>query len=107
MSGRADAGAGTGSQAGTAPAGRRGKRAQPPAPVRLGSLLQTGQDDATCPRCGGTRVTRIAMSLSDGTPVRFTSCRACEHQWWEHAGQEQTGRELAVAEVLDRTRRTS
>jgi hypothetical protein len=40
------------------------------------------------------------MSLTDGTPVEFTSCHRCEHRTWEHAGGE-----LPVSTVLDRARK--
>ena len=43
---------------------------------------------------------RIAMSLTDGTPVDFTSCQTCEERVWETAG-----RLLEFDEVLLRTRR--
>ena len=45
-------------------------------------------------------VTRLTLSLTDGTPVDFTSCHRCEHRTWEHAGGE-----LTVQTVLDRARR--
>jgi hypothetical protein len=28
------------------------------------------------------RTTTISMTLTDGTSVDFTSCRACEHKTW-------------------------
>jgi hypothetical protein len=40
------------------------------------------------------------MSLTDGTPVQFTSCHRCEHRTWEHAGGE-----LSVDGVLERARK--
>jgi hypothetical protein len=47
------------------------------------------------------------MSLTDGTPVEFTSCHRCftschrcEHRTWEPAGGE-----LTVGTVLDRARK--
>jgi hypothetical protein len=27
-------------------------------------------------------LTEISMTLTDGTPVRFASCRRCEHRSW-------------------------
>ena len=53
-------------------------------PSPLGSLTQPGARPATCRVCGSDRVTRIAMKLTDGTPVDFTSCQACEHRSWQH-----------------------
>ena len=41
---------------------------------------------ATCPRCGGTRVTAIDMTLTDGSAVAFISCHSCEHRSWTQAG---------------------
>ncbi len=54
----------------------------------------------TCASCGSARVTRISMTLTDGSPVDFTSCQDCEHKLWTGP----TG-DLALAGVLDRTRR--
>lgn len=51
-----------------------------------------------CPACGSARLTSITMTLTDGTPVRFCNCRACEHRSW----QDGTG-VLDVASVLART----
>jgi len=50
---------------------------------------------AVCARCVGNRVTRITMTLTDGSVVDFSSCHACEHQTWTQAG---TG--LDVSAVL-------
>ena len=74
--------------------------AVPAAP--LGSLTQREHRiDSTCSWCGSPRVTRLTMSLTDGTPVEFTSCHRCEHRSWVHGGDA-----LSVDNVLDRTRRT-
>ncbi|HEY6798864.1 MAG TPA: hypothetical protein VI248_29645 [Kineosporiaceae bacterium] len=80
---------------------RRGRgRGQVPAGP-LGSLTQRDHRVvAACRGCGSAQVTRLTMSLTDGTPVDFTSCHRCEHRTWEHAGAE-----LTVDGVLDRTRR--
>jgi hypothetical protein len=78
---------------------RRGRAAGPSVP--LGSLTQRENRAAIeCQACGSTRVTRLSMSLTDGTPVEFTSCHRCEHRTWEHGGDA-----LSVDSVLDRTRR--
>jgi hypothetical protein len=45
-------------------------------------------------------VTRIAISLTDGTPVEFTSCHTCEHRTWTEAGEL-----LEVHSVLDKARK--
>ena len=51
--------------------------------VPLGSLTQPGaRAGASCRACGSDRVTRIAMNLTDGSPVEFTSCHRCEHRTW-------------------------
>src|SRR3954471_4479911 len=76
---------------------RRGRgRAQAPAGP-LGSLTQRDHRGAAeCRGCGSLHVTRLTMSLTDGTPVEFTSCHRCEHRTWEHAGAE-----LSVDGVLN------
>jgi hypothetical protein len=55
-----------------------------------------------CEGCGSDRVTRISMTLTDGTPVDFTSCHVCEHRTW----RESAGDVLALDGVLKRTRKT-
>jgi hypothetical protein len=40
------------------------------------------------------------MTLTDGTPVDFTSCHDCEHKVWSGSSGD-----LALTGVLDRTRR--
>jgi hypothetical protein len=78
----------------------RGRGQLPAGP--LGSLTQRDHRVAAeCRGCGSVHVTRLTMSLTDGTPVDFTSCHRCEHRTWEHAGAE-----LSVNGVLDRTRKT-
>ena len=72
--------------------------------VPLGSLTQPGaRAGAACRACGSERVTRIAMALTDGSPVQFTSCHRCEHRTWEEQGSR-TG-VLPVHRVLDKTRK--
>lgn len=71
------------------------------ATLPLGSLTQRDhRPSATCRGCGSPHVTQLSMSLTDGTPVEFTSCHRCEHRTWEHAGGE-----LSVDSVLHRTRK--
>lgn len=78
---------------------RRGRAAGPSIP--LGSLTQREhRAEISCQACGSTRVTRLTMNLTDGTPVEFTSCHRCEHRTWEHGGDT-----LTVASVLDKTRK--
>ena len=71
--------------------------------VPLGSLTQRGaRSGAGCRACGSERVTRIAMSLTDSSPVKFTSCHRCEHRTWEEQGNNAA---LPIARVLDKTRK--
>jgi hypothetical protein len=80
-------------------------RSAQPVAVPLGSLTQAGaRSDVTCSSCGGDRVTHLAMTLTDGTPVEFVSCHGCEHKIWVDASGVQH-RELPVATVLDKTRK--
>ncbi len=77
------------------------RRRQDAPPVQLGSLTQRDHRPVTaCAACGSAHVTRLSMSLTDGTPVDFTSCHRCEHRSWEHAGDA-----LAVESVLEHTRK--
>jgi predicted metal-binding protein len=55
---------------------------------------------ATCTACGGTRVTSITMTLTDGSVVDFASCHGCEHKRWTQAG-----RELDIATVLGKAQK--
>jgi hypothetical protein len=78
---------------------RSSTRSQP----ALGSLTQTGaRAGACCAVCGSGRVTRITMSLTDGSPVDFTSCHECEHRGWHESGGGDT---LTVDRVLEKTRK--
>ena len=68
----------------------------------LGSLTQPGTlAGVACTTCGSARVTRIAMNLTDGSPVDFTSCHECETRSWTEPG----GAAISVDRVLDRTRK--
>lgn len=88
-----------GAPAVAAPRARRGRAALPPVP--LGSLTQREQVvNATCDACGSGRVTRLRMTLADGTPVDFTSCHRCERRSWQHEDSD-----LSVADVLERSRK--
>lgn len=73
------------------------------AAIPLGSLTQRQSSiGAVCVECSSPRITQLAMNLTDGTPVDFTSCHVCAHKSWSHGGVE-----LAVSDVLDRTRKVS
>jgi hypothetical protein len=83
----------------TRPRRGRGRGQLPAGP--LGSLTQRDHRvDVECRACASPHVTRLSMSLTDGTPVDFTSCHRCEHRTWEHAGTT-----LEIDGVLDRTRK--
>jgi hypothetical protein len=75
--------------------------------VPLGSLTQPGaRAGASCRACGSESVTRIAMALTDGSPVTFTSCHRCEHRTWVEQGTDHDAvAVLPVARVLDKTRK--
>lgn len=69
--------------------------------IPLGSLTQRQALLATtCTECASPRITQLSMNLTDGTPVDFTSCHVCAHKSWSHGGVE-----LAVTDVLERTRK--
>jgi DNA-directed RNA polymerase subunit M/transcription elongation factor TFIIS len=53
-----------------------------------------------CPACGSRRLTLLGMTLTDGTPVSFTSCRHCEHRAWAHEGGV-----LPLSDVLSKARK--
>ncbi len=55
---------------------------------------------AVCGTCAGNRVTSITMTLTDGTPVDFTSCHSCETKSWK-----QDGRELDITTVLGKAQK--
>jgi transcription elongation factor Elf1 len=62
------------------------------------SLTQAGrQPSGCCPECGSERTTALAMTLTDGTPVDFSSCHNCEHRHWTHQGSV-----LEFADVITR-----
>jgi hypothetical protein len=66
------------------PAQRRSRQATVPAqPQTPSSLVKIPEGSrGRCVACGSTRLTEISMTLTDGTPVRFASCRRCEHRSW-------------------------
>ena len=55
---------------------------------------------AVCGTCAGNRVTAITMTLTDGSPVDFTSCHSCETKSWK-----QNGRELDITTVLGKAQK--
>lgn len=78
---------------------RRSRNAAPSLP--LGSLTQV-RAERGCTVCGSAQVTRLAMRLTDGTPVTFSSCRNCEARRWDNDGLS-----LSVEDVLERSRKVS
>jgi transcription elongation factor Elf1 len=67
-------------------------------PAQPSSLTRPGaRSGATCPSCGSHRLTSLSMTLTDGTPVNFSSCHNCEHRVWA----DDRGR-LDFADVLSR-----
>jgi transcription elongation factor Elf1 len=67
-------------------------------PAQPSSLTRPGaRTGAECPCCGSQRLTSLAMTLTDGTPVNFSSCHNCEHRVWA----DEAGR-LDFADVLAR-----
>ena len=71
--------------------------------IPLGSLTQPGaRGSASCGACGSERVTSIAMNLTDGSPVVFTSCHRCEHRTW---AEQESARQSPVQHVLDKARK--
>jgi DNA-directed RNA polymerase subunit M/transcription elongation factor TFIIS len=76
---------------------RRRAGAAPAAP--LGSLTQRAHQPAdACADCGSHSVTTLSITLTDGTPARFTSCRRCGHRAWEGAEGA-----LSISDVLVRS----
>jgi hypothetical protein len=66
------------------------------------SLVTTPTNQLTvCGSCSSTRVTRITMTLTDGSIVDFASCHHCETRTWTEAG---TG--LDVSDVLRKAQKT-
>lgn len=67
--------------------------------VPLGSLTQRGSAPVEgCATCGSPAVTSLSITLTDGTPARFASCRRCGHRHW--ADDEGA---LSITDVLVRT----
>ena len=84
------------------PAARQPRRSRSePAAAPLGSLTQRSTaEPGACPACGGDQLTSLGITLTDGTAVRFSSCRRCEHRRWETEDGE-----LSITDVLAHTRR--
>lgn len=83
------------------PRGRRAPVVSPP----LGSIAhapaRTAPGTVTCGQCGSGELTHLEMTLTDGSPVVFVSCHACEHKGW--FASDGTGEMLSLESVLDST----
>lgn len=83
----------------------RGRRSEPEPP--LGSLIRPADvpttGTAVCERCGGDLLTRLHLTLADGTDVVFVSCQQCEHRVWYPA--DGAGPPLTRQEVVRRSAR--
>ena len=52
-----------------------------------------------CPNCASTDLVKIELSPG-GRPMRFSTCRACEHRWWtEQAAADVVSLERVLAYV--------
>ena len=64
---------------------QRSRRRTAEVQVPLGSLVTApaaAPHAARCVECAGTFLTRLAMTLTDGSPVVFVSCHQCEAKAW-------------------------
>lgn len=72
--------------AGGGGAGRRPGRRARATDTPLGSLSHAGAEHApgtgSCEVCASSRLTRLHLTLADGTDVTFVSCHECEHRAW-------------------------
>lgn len=50
-----------------------------------------------CPRCTSSDLLVVHLTPVD-TPMRFSTCRHCEHRWWEEAG---SGTDVPLRLVID------
>jgi hypothetical protein len=74
------------------------QRTVPSVPTTPSSLVKLADSQRPkCPACSSPRLTEIAMTLTDGSPVQFTACRHCEYRAWT-----EFGRELAVDSVISK-----
>lgn len=69
-------------------------------PVPTSLVKVPAHELATCLSCGGNRVTTLAMTLADGTPVQFASCHHCEAKRWTSDDQV-----LPLTSVLNSSRK--
>lgn len=50
----------------------------------------------TCPNCASGDLLVVSLVPRD-TPLRFTTCRHCEHRWWQDAA---AGVEVTLSSVI-------
>jgi len=88
-------------------AGRRRGRRQAEEAQPLGSLTRQEQPHPpgaeVCGSCGADRLTRLRLTLADGTDVTFVSCHVCEHRAWIPLDGDGTA--LSRDEVVQRSAR--
>jgi hypothetical protein len=80
---------------------QHGRRRTAEVQVPLGSLV-TAPVPATarvarCAECAGTFLTRLPMTLTDGTPVTFVSCHQCEAKAWIAADGSSLGLDAVLS----------
>lgn len=83
---------------------QRRRRAAKKPDEPLGSLSQpvpVSVHARVCVACASSELTRVSMTLGDGTPVVFVSCQSCEHRVWV----TEDGEHLDAANVLRRAGR--
>ena len=84
------------------PTQRARSRRTPAVAPTLGSIAlaptRTAPGTLTCGRCASTTLTHLQMTLTDGSPVVFVSCHACEHKGW--FALDGTGVNLSFESVL-------
>lgn len=64
---------------------------------------QAGRSPATCGACGSGELTRLPMTLTDGTEVTFINCHSCEAREWLSQGLDGSWESLPIASVLARS----
>ncbi len=57
----------------------------------------------SCGRCGSEELTRLEMTLRDGTEVTFINCHSCESREWLHQTADGVWESLPIETVLQRS----
>ena len=57
----------------------------------------------SCGRCGSLELTRLEMTLRDGTEVTFINCHSCESREWLHQTVDGEWESLPIEVVLQRS----